>query len=125
MLNDRSRLPTFLMSPSPEQALTLAKDYIFQTHLKRQICCKHADSIHLFGTCKLQSVLCAYVFLCRFPMNQLYSGEGIYVFKGCICPILPVTNTQTFWNIIKTDKTKSKTLENKGKWPCTCSFVFS
>lgn len=73
-----------------------------------------------------ESVLCACVFLCRFLIIRLYSGEGIYVFKGCIYPILPVTNTQRFWNIIKTDETKSKNLENiKGKWPCTCSSMFS
>lgn len=62
-----------------------------------------------------ESLLCARIFLCRFLIIQLYSGEGIYIFKGCIYPILPVTNTQTFWSIIKTDKTKSKTLEKKRK----------
>lgn len=46
---------------------------------------------------------------------QSYSEGSIYIFKDGIYSILPVTNTQTLWRNIKTDKAKKKNFGEQRK----------
>lgn len=99
-----------LMYPSPKQA------YNISWTLNTSCTSQKAELLH---TCRLHtsvwSLSSVHVYSCTGFWSSIYSGEGIYIFKGCIYPILPVTNTQTLevsFRQTGLEVKRSKTKEN-------------